>query len=126
MNLITISILILSIFSFILFSFSIYQEYIKTFPFCSEEDISDLCTPCPENAKCIETEIKCDERYYYQDGQCLPFDVSHDNRDLITNHIRNNSKSKKVFLITFEIIEFSSIVIFIIVNIHQFNIKKEE
>lgn len=57
------------------FVFALYQEYLTTLPFCINDEKKQQCKPCPKNAKCIENEIQCDERYYLQEGQCLPVHV---------------------------------------------------
>lgn len=113
--------------SYGLLTWALVKEYATTFPFCLNDDDQERCIPCPDNAKCVETEIQCDERYFYQRGQCLPIHLAETSKhdDLNNKYQKDNPTSKRVFLITIEAIATCSLFLFMLVNLRQINNQKE-
>ena len=102
-----------------------FTEYMTTLPFCSS-DYQDRCIPCPSNAKCLESEIKCDERYFFQDGQCLPLHIldaaeksENETNENPSNYQRQDQFPKQIFLILAETFASISLIVFFIVSYYQ-------
>lgn len=111
----------ISICAYGLFTYAIIKEYITTLPFCQNGKENEKCIPCPNNAKCVQAEIQCDERYVYQGGQCLPIHLVETSQKDELNSIfhKENSIEKRYFLLCIEFIISIAFIIFVIVQIRQ-------
>ncbi|KAK8838732.1 hypothetical protein M9Y10_032771 [Tritrichomonas musculus] len=128
MNLNSFLVVALSFFSYGLLTFALVKEYATTFPYCLNDNDNERCIPCPDNAKCIETEIQCDERYVFQRGQCLPVHLVDTTKqeDLANNYQKENPTPKRIFLTTIEVFATCSLFIFVFVQIRQTTNPKDE
>lgn len=113
--------------SYGLLTWALIKEYATTFPFCLNDDDTERCIPCPDNAKCVETEIQCDERYVYQRGQCLPVHLADTSKqdDLNNKYQKDDPTPKRIFLIIIESIATCSLFVFILVQLRQTANQKE-
>ena len=82
------------------FSWGIYNDYQSTLPYCLEDEEQQQCIPCPDHAKCIRREIQCDERYKFQDGQCIPMHL--EDTDQHSTMIQDTAHQKRLFLLSSE------------------------
>ena len=127
MNLSSLFMISICLCSYGLLTWALAKEYATTFPYCLNQDDKERCIPCPDNAKCIETEIQCDERYFFQRGQCLPLHLADTSKqeDLNIKYQKDNPTSKRTFLITVEIIATMSLFVFVFVQFRQTTNQKE-
>lgn len=105
-----------------LLTFAVVREYRTTLPYCIDNNEKGQCIPCPENAKCVETEVQCDERYAFQNGQCVSMIVLENDEEsdsVPTNYLKESQTPKQIFLFTIEIIATIIFIFFVFIQLHQ-------
>ena len=96
----SILIAITAIAAWSLLSWGVYTDYQSTLPYCLEDEEQGQCRPCPDHAKCIRREIQCDERYKFQDGQCIPMHI--EDTEQHGGLVKDTAHYKRMYLITVE------------------------
>jgi hypothetical protein len=90
--------------AYVIFSYAMVNDYQALFhlrEFCTDDEDTDQCIPCPANARCLKDEIQCDERYQLQGGQCIP--VHLDDSQLPKVGKSDDSSAKQLFYFAAEI-----------------------
>lgn len=85
-----------------------YRSLIDRIRYC-DDTITNYCTPCPLNARCINQQLICNEGYFQQGLNCIESNMLNKEAVLYIQSIQSSFKQKSIdhYINTYTILQYS-------------------